>query len=225
MKRTNFLSILGLLLLFSVGYAIGRSGWWLNSWYDRLITASAHWITENVQSILTDDQASHLSGHDSLEPHAESKFKIIPPRSWFADIEDFNLDLIETEIFRLTNQSRQAEGLEPLSPDSVLTEAAKIRAKESAILFSHDRPDGRDAFTVFDPNHRLSYPYQIVGENLGKGTLHGNEENMAEFIYQGWVESHGHYENIIRPEFQEMGVGIYYEDHYLYITQLFGTKR
>ena len=38
-------------------------------------------------------------------------------------------------------------------------------------------------------------------------TYHTDEEGMAEFIFNGWVESEGHYENMIRPEYAEIGLG------------------
>jgi len=56
-------------------------------------------------------------------------------------------------------------------------------------------------------------------------TYHMNETEMAELIFNGWVESEGHYENLVRPEFEEIGVGIHYDGEFLYATQLFGAQQ
>ena len=74
-------------------------------------------------------------------------------------------------------------------------------------FFAHDTPDG------VEPAERIvaaGYPRTgvSVGENLAWG-----EENAGtpEEIVEGWMDSSGHRANILRPEFQEIGVGLAYE--------------
>lgn len=38
---------------------------------------------------------------------------------------------------------------------------------------------------------------------------------------QGWMESQGHRENILRPEFRETGIGVWRTGNTYYFTQLF----
>jgi len=147
-----------------------------------------------------------------------------PSRSSIAEDSDIDFELIETTIIDLVNELRQEQGVSSVASNEMLRKAATIRAQETEEAFSHTRPDGSEAFTVFE-EEGISYPYRTVGENLGMATYHLDEVGMAEFIFDGWVESEGHYENMIRPEYEEIGVGVHYDGEFLYATQMFGTQR
>ena len=131
---------------------------------------------------------------------------------------------VEAKIFDLLNQLRKEKNVQQVTKNKQLKKAADIRAKESAETFSHTRPNGKDAFTVFDEKG-LDYPYQMAGENLAMGTYYMKEEEMAEFLFNGWVDSPGHYKNMVQKDFSEVGIGVYYDGNNLYATQLFGTPR
>ena len=51
-----------------------------------------------------------------------------------------------------------------------------------------------------------------------------SDEKMADLIFDGWVESQGHYENMINPDFREIGIGVHANAENLYLTQIFGTS-
>ena len=53
-------------------------------------------------------------------------------------------------------------------------------------------------------------------------TYHVDDAHMARYIFQGWLDSQGHYENIINPSYTQMGVGVAYDEGILYLTQFFG---
>lgn len=135
---------------------------------------------------------------------------------------EVNYEVIENKVIELTNTLRQKQGLSTLQPNNELRTGAYVRAVELEESFSHTRPDGSDAFTVFQTEN-LAYPYKRAGENLAMGTYYLPEEEMATFLFEGWVESEGHYENMIQQEYTEIGVGVHYDGEYLYLTQLFGT--
>lgn len=147
----------------------------------------------------------------------------VPEQPAASEDGEVNYALIETTIIDLVNELREEQGVSSVESNEMLKAAAMIRAVETEEAFSHTRPDGSDAFTVFQ-EEGITYPYQTVGENLGMATYHTDEEGMAEFIFNGWVESEGHYENMIRPEYAEIGVGVHYDGEILYATQLFGTQ-
>lgn len=46
-------------------------------------------------------------------------------------------------------------------------------------------------------------------------------EEVAKWSVSGWMESSGHRENILNSSFSKTGIGIYYDDGYFYITQIF----
>lgn len=109
------------------------------------------------------------------------------------------------EVVRLVNAERAKKGISPVKLNTTLMNAAMRRAKEIKTLFSHDRPDGSSCFTVLD-EYKISYGY--CGENIAYG--YGTPEN----VMNGWVNSSGHYANIMNSSYKEIGVG-YYQDHWV----------
>lgn len=107
-------------------------------------------------------------------------------------------DAVQT-VFRLVNEAREAEGLAPLTLDDKLCEAAQIRAKELNEIFSHTRPDGRDADSVLDDNN---ISWVSMGENIAG-------VNMTEDLMPGWMSSDGHRRNILNPKATEVGIAKY----------------
>lgn len=172
-----------------------------------------------------DSQSNHIIETDDLTTAAfQEKLNQTEPSSQSASSEHPAVDyvLVEETIFDLLNELRKEVGVSPLQKNDVLKRAADTRAVETEHLFSHTRPDGRDTFTVLqEPDH--TYNYRLAGENLGMATYFKSEKRMAEFLFNGWVESPGHYENMIKPEFEEVGIGVHYDGEVLYATQLFGT--
>lgn len=137
--------------------------------------------------------------------------------------QDVNLELIEVTIIKLINELREENDLRTLVNNEMLHKGAVIRAEETAESFSHTRPNGLDANTVLK-EEGIKYPYTLYGENLAMGTYYLEEEEMAEILFNGWVESEGHYENMVHPDYLEIGVGVYYDGENIYITQLFGSQ-
>ncbi|MGN0613357.1 MAG: CAP domain-containing protein [Porcipelethomonas sp.] len=105
------------------------------------------------------------------------------------------------EILSLVNKERAAVGAAPLELNQTMCDAAMVRAMEISEVFSHTRPDGTDCFTIFD-DYGLSWNY--VGENIAAGN------STSEGTMNQWVNSSGHYANIISGNFTEIGVGYVY---------------
>lgn len=134
-----------------------------------------------------------------------------------------NDQLIRDEVLNMTNQLRQDKGLQTLDHNDQLELAGNIRAEETVEVFSHTRPNGEGPFTVLtEDQDSPNYNYRYIGENLGMATYHRTDDYMAQLIFDGWMNSQGHYENMIKPEYSEMGVGVAYNGEFLYITQFFG---
>lgn len=55
-------------------------------------------------------------------------------------------------------------------------------------------------------------------------TYFKDEAGMAEFLFDGWVESEGHYANMVHPDFIEVGIGVHYDGEFLYAVQIFGKQ-
>lgn len=107
--------------------------------------------------------------------------------------------------------ARNANGVLSLSESETLSKAAAQRAKEAATKRSHIRPDGTPYYTTVTA---ALNPY--VGENLAGGSY------TSETVVTAWMNSAGHRENILDPEFHYIGVGYYVsETGTIYWCELF----
>lgn len=138
--------------------------------------------------------------------------------------DEIDYAVIENRIFELLNELRSEVGVPALTKNEALKLAGDQRAIETETLFEHKRPDGREPFTVLEEEPHV-YPYIWAGENLAMATYFSDEAYMADFIFNGWKDSPGHYENMVNPNFEEVGIGIHYDGEILYATQIFGTQR
>lgn len=209
----NFNRILGTLLLILVSFFAG------------------FWVRDHQLFVETDWGQGLYQFSQFLQPPASSK----PPQEAVQSLEqriysheiktadNYDLVLIESQILEKINNLRESLGLQDVSSNTTLQEAARLRAKESAVSFSHTRPDGRDPFTVL--NDEFSYSYLAVGENLGMATLLQDEAYMSDWLFQEWTASQGHYDTMVNPHFTEVGVGAYIEDGVLYSAQMFGLPQ
>ena len=118
------------------------------------------------------------------------------------------------QVVNLVNEHRLAAGMDALSADSTLNEAANRRAEEIVRSFSHSRPDGRSCFTVLE---ECNIVFRAAGENIAAG------QRSAEEVVAAWMNSEGHRENILSGYFGHIGVScIYVDDMYgYYWVQLF----
>jgi uncharacterized protein YkwD len=121
--------------------------------------------------------------------------------------EKTDLEANRAAILCLLNAERAKHGLVPLRQHPLLELASQRHSDDmvSRKFYEHETPDG------VDPQMRLSavgYAPPWTGENLYTGT--GSEATPVRALKR-WMESPGHRENILRPEFTEVGVGIAYE--------------
>lgn len=118
------------------------------------------------------------------------------------------------EIIRLTNQYRTANGVGTLEHFGILDIPATVRATEAAKYWSHTRPDGSEFVTVFS---QCGLKYAAYGENL----FSVNTRFTPQQVLQEWKNSPSHNENLLRGEFDGIGVGICKVDGEYYYCQLF----
>jgi uncharacterized protein YkwD len=125
----------------------------------------------------------------------------------------------ENTILELTNKARAEEKLAPLKLNATLTEVARAH--------SHNMADKGEMNHVLDgknPAERIraaGYKYSSCAENIAMG------ENVSlPEIFEAWMKSKGHRENIMKPEFREIGIGIARDPKgRVYYTQEFGKSR
>jgi uncharacterized protein YkwD len=132
-----------------------------------------------------------------------------------ADNTSFALRVLE-----LTNAERESAGLVPLTLNSKLADSAQGYSEvlASSGCFEHtcgpvpnfaDR-DGQAGYT----------DWTDIGENIAGGYA------TPEAVVAGWMASPGHRENILSPQFTEIGIGVASGGgpYGTYWTQEFGTR-
>ena len=124
--------------------------------------------------------------------------------------------IAERELFDLVNDERTQRGVAPLEWDERLVPVARAHSQEMFALkyFSHDSPVSG---SPFDRIRAAGVFYSRAGENLAYA-------QSVVVAHRALMESPGHRENILRPEFTRIGIGIINGGLYgRMITQLFLT--
>jgi uncharacterized protein YkwD len=120
-----------------------------------------------------------------------------------------NLATVEQATLCLLNQQRAAAGLPPVSRNDQLDAASRAHSQDMVArkYFAHDTPDGvnfvdRETTAGYINDNLFSWN---AGENIawGAGYL-----APASQIMTAWMNSQPHRENILDPDFKEIGVGI-----------------
>jgi uncharacterized protein YkwD len=122
------------------------------------------------------------------------------------------------EILDLTNQARQASGLEALVLDPRLTDAAQIQASAMAALdvLDHTLPSMPQP-TLASRLQFVGYDYAWAAENIAFGA------SDAAAVVSLWMSSPPHATNILSPEATATGIGVAYDSTGApYYSQVFG---
>ncbi len=110
-------------------------------------------------------------------------------------------NITQSELLGYTNNNRTANSLPLLSMNSQLTVAAQNKANHMIAndYWSHIAPDGTTPWYFFDQS---GYAYLVAGENLA----YGFDTSLG--AVNGWMASPTHRDNILLPEYEEVGFGI-----------------
>ncbi|MGN0249982.1 MAG: S-layer homology domain-containing protein [Oliverpabstia sp.] len=114
------------------------------------------------------------------------------------------------EVLELVNEERKKEGLESLTMDRDLLEAAMLRGSELGLYFGHTRPINEVCFTACD---------KMYGENIAAG------QGSAASVMNSWMNSEGHRSNILDEDYQSIGIGAVVIDGIPYWVQCFGIDQ
>ncbi|MBD3208311.1 MAG: hypothetical protein GF370_02580 [Candidatus Nealsonbacteria bacterium] len=135
-----------------------------------------------------------------LLPESEGEAITPPPLQVEQEIE--HSLLTAQGVIEWTNYHRVKNGLSPLRENIKLNESSRIKVSDMVEnqYFSHTSPLGVGAGEVVSS---VGYDYVIVGENLAVGDF-SDDQGLVE----GWMDSPGHRENILKENFQEIGVAV-----------------
>ncbi|EMR06762.1 putative protein, YkwD family [Bhargavaea cecembensis DSE10] len=125
------------------------------------------------------------------------------------------LSAVEQKVLDLTNAERAKAGLQPLAADAKLMDAARVKSADMRQnnYFSHTSPVHG---SPFDQMKAAGISYKKAAENIAMG------QRTPEEVVKGWMESPGHRQNILTPEFTHIGIG--YDSNGHYWTQMFIQK-
>lgn len=120
---------------------------------------------------------------------------------------------IHNEILRLVNIERKKANMKPFIICTELSKVAELKSKDMAIsnYFDHTSPTYGSPFNMMD---QFGIIYKAAAENIAKGF------KTPEAVVKGWMDSSGHRENILNPNYGKMGIGLYTAD-VSYWTQMF----
>lgn len=125
----------------------------------------------------------------------------------------------EYVLFDLTNAVRVRKGLSVLDWEEPAQHTARMHSTDMANhqFFSHTNLNGES------PSDRLmrdDIAFRMTGENLAAG------QTSSIFAHEGLMNSLGHRENILHPDFKSLAVGVDFDDNSKqpYYTAVFLTK-
>lgn len=114
----------------------------------------------------------------------------------------------------LINAARAQQGLRPLVMDPVLRDLARRKSMDMATheYFSHDSPR---LGGLMDLLAGAGVDYRYAGENLAAAPT-------VSSAHQALMNSPGHRENILNPQFTHVGIGVVRDGpSELLVTQIF----
>lgn len=110
--------------------------------------------------------------------------------------------LTKSGVIDFTNRERIKHGLIPLKENEKLNSSAGTKAEDMFLkqYFEHQSPTGEK---VSDLANEMDYKFIILGENLAMGNFKNDED-----LVKAWMDSPGHRENILNPDYQEIGISV-----------------
>jgi uncharacterized protein YkwD len=132
-------------------------------------------------------------------------------------------EAIEEMILQKINAARAKAGLSALTQQSKLLKAARDHSQEMAELgyFSHQSPTpGRESF-MDRINLSGAKGVSTAGENIVFRQQDISDAEMAEALFQQWMNSPGHRDNILTEDFRVTGLGVFQDGSRCWATQVF----
>ncbi len=124
----------------------------------------------------------------------------------------------EARVMELANEARAAAGVPPLqrSPEADLVARgwSDYLADESLDL-AHNP----------DVSAELTPGWSGWGENVGWTSAAGEAPtHVAADMHEGWMDSEGHRDNLLNPDYTEIGIGVAVGPNGWYLTQDFVSR-
>lgn len=131
----------------------------------------------------------------------------------------YDVEYIENAIaekfMEYVNAERKAVGVQHLYVNEELMKATEIRDDEIVVSFSHTRPDGTACYTAIDNINIFGWRGENIAMHGGHCEFNDPETIEHEIEFTAWKfydqfkkSTQGHYENMIKEEYNCHGVGV-----------------
>ncbi|MDQ0297721.1 putative YkwD family protein [Salibacterium salarium] len=116
--------------------------------------------------------------------------------------EGKTVDELEQEVIKLTNEEREAEGLDPLKRHEKLSEAARDKSEDMRdnIYLEHESPKYGSPFDMMED---YGIDYGRAAENIAS-----TSSPSPKRVVDSWMASEGHRKNIMNSNLTHIGVGL-----------------
>lgn len=147
-------------------------------------------------------------------------FRLVP--LVFPGVLGYASDISVGDLLKYTNKQREGSGLSDLRLNEKLTSAASKKASHmfEKNYWAHISPDGVEPWDFILGEN---YDYIYAGENLAKNFSHSKD------VVEAWMNSPSHRENLLSPNYDEVGFAVVngvldgYET--TLVVQMFGRPR
>ncbi|WP_433628673.1 CAP domain-containing protein [Halomicrococcus sp. NG-SE-24] len=142
---------------------------------------------------------------------------------------------VEFYVHLYVNEERRERGKTPLEFDAGLRTVARGHSVEMARqdYFAHVSPDGEDPgdryresnyFCLQGAGENIAYTYFGRRVRIENGTVdrYRSAKQLARGVVTQWMNSPGHRRNLLSPNWEREGIGVYYaDDGRIFVTQNF----
>ncbi len=175
---------------------------------------------DNQQEITYSTPSTNTNTEKSATPSQGTDNKqnqSTPPTSTVQG--DFSTQ-IEQLIFTKVNEERSRAGMSTLSYSGIMEKYARIKSQDMGDrnYFDHKNPEGE---LITAQMSRDGISYRAWGENIAYIGGISDINEVADQFMTNWMNSQGHRENILSPNFTSIGVGVYKTGNRYYATQEF----
>ena len=178
--------------------------------------STVEWQNGVTKKIATFDEDGQILGYVNVTLNGETKelrFSEKLDKLYRKLPTEISVSRDEWDILRFTNVERFKLGKTIYSTTQIMQDTCDVRETELITLYSHTRPNGEKCFTAFPSD----FKYTTAGENIQSCAEGGYI--LPQAAVDNWMNSPGHYANIMNDSFQFMGVG--YTRHKM--LQMFAT--
>lgn len=168
------------------------------------------WLADPRGSL---DEALRADFHDlgvgaavSRDPRQAPVYALVLGLSWADHFTSGTAGLadgaaVRRELLTRLNDARAAQRIPPLRPQPRLDRVAQDYAERMLREGFYDHHDPMGA-SVLERVQAIGYSFSMVGENLASGQF------TAEQVFDGWMGSPAHRENLLDRDFREVGHGV-----------------